>query len=571
MREKTFFERMIQTHAVDDAAVMKRAAAPVPRRQRTWKRAGLIAAACAAVLIGTVMLIPSARAEVLSWFSAARPEEYLMTDPGEREPVEALDILIVPPATEVPEDSEKSTVPGSSDSVAPITNETPKATPVGSVTNNRIITVCDELIWQQIAADFSMELGESMFDGHSLYLSITMKGLCALPEIEPYIGGNATQMRIADDELASYFEDGIVPAAYQNEEVSAYEPMEGRLFLLLDDGSEVPFGPLYTLNIPWEELPVRHKNKGVLTDTERAEMSRALIEWLPGREIGGVMRKQGIDSDNDWFFRNGELVEETDMLAYLLSQADENGILSGTVLYRVGNDLTGAYKVRLEATLGTARFDLLAHKAIAQQSVESADGTVAWGTETVLLSKIGADFNGTDNDSDDRISLYKQLASMDGVTMTAETDGAEISALGVHDVQIRIRVPEAWTQEDREALAASLTFDVLINGERGDWIVSPYDCAVEDDGTVLYRCTELINVPYETLASIRTVSFVPVIRAVKTVDLQTEDESGTHHRSAGILDTAYGQTAWSRRGISGWNGTFDRIEYPQYAITLNVN
>ena len=569
MNEKEYFKKMIHDCAVNDA-VVKAKAKMQTKKTAAWRRPLAIAAAAFAVLVGTVFLIPSARAEVMRWFTATRPEEYLTADPEERVPVDALNILIVPPATEVPEDSEKSTVPGSSDSVAPITNETPKATPVGSVTNNRIITVCDELIWQQIAADFSMELGESMFDGHSLYLSITMKGLCALPEIEPYIGGNATQMRIADDELASYFEDGIVPAAYQNEEVSAYEPMEGRLFLLLDDGSEVPFGPLYTLNIPWEELPVRHKNKGVLTDTERAEMSRALIEWLPGREIGGVMRKQGIDSDNDWFFRNGELVEETDMLAYLLSQADENGILSGTVLYRVGNDLTGAYKVRLEATLGTASFDLLAHKAIAQQLVESADGTVAWGAETVVISKVGVDFNGTDDDSDDRISLYKQLVSMEGVTMTAETDGAEISALGVHDVAIRIRMPDAWTQEDREALAESLTFRVLLNGEGGDWLVSPYNCTTEDDGSVLYMCEELVNVPYEKLASLHTVAFVPVFRSVKTVDMQTEDESGMHHESVGILDTECGKTTWSPYGVTGWNETFDRVEYPQYAITLTV-
>lgn len=569
MNEKEYFKKMIHDCAVNDA-VVKAKAKMQTKKTAAWRRPLAIAAAAFAVLVGTVFLIPSARAEVMRWFTATRPEEYLTADPEERVPVDALNILIVPPATEVPEDSEKSTVPGSSDSVAPITNETPKATSVGSVTNNRIITVCDELIWQQIAADFSMELGESMFDGHSLYLSITMKGLCALPEIEPYIGGNATQMRIADDELASYFEDGIVPAAYQNEEVSAYEPMEGRLFLLLDDGSEVPFGPLYTLNIPWEELPVRHKNKGVLTDTERAEMSRALIEWLPGREIGGVMRKQGIDSDNDWFFRNGELVEETDMLAYLLSQADENGILSGTVLYRVGNDLTGAYKVRLEATLGTASFDLLAHKAIAQQLVESADGTVAWGAETVVISKVGVDFNGTDDDSDDRISLYKQLVSMEGVTMTAETDGAEISALGVHDVAIRIRMPDAWTQEDREALAESLTFRVLLNGEGGDWLVSPYNCTTEDDGSVLYMCEELVNVPYEKLASLHTVAFVPVFRSVKTVDMQTEDESGMHHESVGILDTECGKTTWSPYGVTGWNETFDRVEYPQYAITLTV-
>jgi hypothetical protein len=52
--------------------------------------------------------------------------------------------------------------------------------------------------------------------------------------------------------------------------------------------------------------------------------------------------------------------------------------------------------------------------------------------------------------------------------------------------------------------------------------------------------------------------------------MQTQDDSGRHHESIGILDTEYGKTTWSPYGVTGWNGTFDRIEYPQYVITLTV-
>ena len=102
MNEHDFFKQMIHDRAVDDALVKAKA------KQKThstfaWKKAATIAAAAAAVLIGTVFLIPSARAEVLSWFGATRPEEYLMTDPEERTPVDALNILIVPPVTAVSE------------------------------------------------------------------------------------------------------------------------------------------------------------------------------------------------------------------------------------------------------------------------------------------------------------------------------------------------------------------------------------------------------------------------------------------------------------------------------------
>ena len=579
MKETEFYQKMIDKYAVDDFSVTTRACAPIVRKRRAWKRVLLPFAASLVLVCGTVLLIPSARAEVFRWFSATRPEEYLTADPDARVPVEALDVLIVPPAPVDTEDTVKPTAPESPALTAVAVSESPVAAEapespalIGAVTNNRVLQVCDEPIWQQIAADFSIELGETMFNGHDLYLSVAMKGICALPELEPYTGGNATQFRIGKENLAEFFEGGQVPEEYQNEEISAYEPMKGRFFLLLDDGSEVPFGPLHSIDIPWEELPVRHKNKGTLTDAERAEISRLLIDWLDGRELRGVLRKPYIDVDNDWFYRNGELVEEKNMLDYLLSQADENGILTGTVLYRVGTDLSGKYAVKLEAELGTASFDLLAYKGIAQQLVESLDGTVAWDAESVVLGKVGVDYGADlDHHEDNRISLYEQLVSMEGVTMTVETDEAEISALGVRNIKIRIRVPEAWTQDDREALAASLTFDVLLNGERGDWLVSPYGCALEDDGSVLYLCAELVKVPYAKLQSLQTITFVPVIRSVKAVDMQTEDESGLHHESVGILATEYGETAWSPLGVSGCNEIFDCTEFPQYAMTLTVN
>ncbi|MBR4906234.1 MAG: hypothetical protein IKZ44_05200 [Clostridia bacterium] len=568
MKETEFYQTMIQRYTVDDETVERKACAPVKSRSFAWRRATAVAAATFAVIVGTVFLIPSARAEVMRWFSATRPEEYLTADPEERVPVEALDEIILVPASAAP-----SAAAEPSSTVVPIADKTSKPAPVGSVTDNRILTVCDEPIWQQIVKDFSMELGESVFDGHDLYLTITMKGLTALPEIESQIGGNATQVRIGEKDLAQYFEGGRVPEAYKTGTVSLYEPMEGRFFLCMDDGTEIPFGLLSSIIFP-EEHPFRkYANRNMLTDDDRAEISREAIEWLSGRELKGVIRKRNIDQERDYFFRNGDfhdLVEVDNVLDYLLARSDENGILTGTVRYVVGTDLSGKYEIKLEAELGTASFDLKAYRSIAKQSTEALDGTVAWGAESVLIGKVGADHNGTDDDSDDRISLYKQLVSMEGVMMTAETEQAEISALGVRDINIRIDMPESWTQDDREALAASLTFEVLLNGESGDWLVSPYGCALQDDGSVLYTCKELVKVPYDALQSLRSITFVPVIRSVKTVDMQTQDENGMHHESAGILETVLGETAWSPLGISAWNTAAERTDFPQYAITLSV-
>ncbi len=562
MNEAEYYETMIQRYAVDDGAVERRACAPIPKKRVVWRKATAIALASFAVLVATVLLIPKARAEVFSWFRPAGPGRYLTEDPDARAPVEALDSLILPPATEVAEEH----VPTVKETDAPIMEE--PHTPVGSFTNNKILAVCDEPIWQQIAADFCMELGESMFDGHDLYLSVTMKGLSALPTVEAFTGGNATQVRIGKDDLAQYFEHGKVPETYQNGTVSLYEPQKGVFFLVLEDGTEVPFGPI---SMPDFDNPIgRRHGHELLTEAEREQISRETVEWLKGKEIKGVIRKWEVNGP-DVFLKDGRDVAVENALHALLPYADENGILSGAVVYRAGTDLSGSYELFLEAELGTASFNLTAYQDIERYSAANADETVAWGAETVALSRVEIDF-GKDEDSedDDRISLYKQLVSMEGVTMTAETERAEISALGVRDLAVRIRVPESWTVEDREALAASLTFKVLLNGERGDWIVSPYGCTVEDDGTVLFTVGELVNVPYALLKSVESITLVPDVRSIRSVDMQTQDADGRNHESVGILNPTYGETAWSPFGVTGWNTEAAHTEYPQYAITLYV-
>ena len=127
MNEHDFFKQMIHDRAVNDA-VVKAKAKMQTKRTAAWKRPLAIAAAAFAVIVGTVFLIPSARAEVMRWFTATRPEEYLTADPEERVPVEALDEIILVPASAAP-----SVAAESSSTVIPITDETPKPTLVGTV------------------------------------------------------------------------------------------------------------------------------------------------------------------------------------------------------------------------------------------------------------------------------------------------------------------------------------------------------------------------------------------------------------------------------------------------------
>ncbi|MBR3037435.1 MAG: hypothetical protein IKI52_01910, partial [Clostridia bacterium] len=77
MNETVFYRKTIQKYAASDAAVKAKACAPVERKGYPWKRVLLPVAACLVLLCGTVLVIPSARAEVLSWFRGNDPGEYL--------------------------------------------------------------------------------------------------------------------------------------------------------------------------------------------------------------------------------------------------------------------------------------------------------------------------------------------------------------------------------------------------------------------------------------------------------------------------------------------------------------
>ena len=96
MNEHDFFKQMIHDRAVNDA-VVKAKAKMQTKRTVAWRKPLAIAAAAFAVIVGTVFLIPSARAEVLSWFGVSRPQDYLTANPDEREKIPEIDALISSP------------------------------------------------------------------------------------------------------------------------------------------------------------------------------------------------------------------------------------------------------------------------------------------------------------------------------------------------------------------------------------------------------------------------------------------------------------------------------------------
>lgn len=483
-----------------------------------WAKILLPVAACLVLACGTVLLIPSARAEVARWLRIDSPEQYLTEDPENRMPNEVLDSLIVPPASEVPEETDMPTEPKTDESPA----AKPSPLPIGSVTNNKILQVCDEPIWQMIASDFSMELGKSMFDGRNLYLSITMKGLAALPIMDGLTGGNATQFRIPDEMLAEVWENGEVPEEYADGSYTMYEPLQGGFFLQLDDGTEIslgPINPVFSDELSGEIKSIAAKyGYGMLTDAMREQISSDVIEWIPGKELRCTTKLENVHKDGMLAFRNGEYVSVKNVLETLLDYTDENGILSGTVLYVAQEGITGTTHIKLKAEIGTTSFNLSAYKKINGDALKAADPETVLGSQEIVISY---DQYVDSADGSDVCTVTNIPTDLAGVTLKIGGD-ATIDGLGVHGIDLTVTLPDAWTEEQCKGFFDNLWFEAEVEGER---FFVPVDSVTKrGDHSVRYTM-EVENIPYDRLDRIETVRLIPRLNrktALLVGDTRTE-------------------------------------------------
>lgn len=506
---KTISEQILsfaESELLEKESIRRAVLHAAPQKQKKpipWAKILLPVAASLVLVCGTVLAVPKTRAELARWLRIERPEQYLTEDPENRTPNETLDSLIVPPASAMPEETVQQVVSDLADAPKP------SPLPIGSVTSNRIRYVCGEPIWQQIAQDFSMELGETMFDGHDLCLSVTMKGLAALPEVEALSGGSATQYRIPPELLEEYWENGEVPEAYLDGTLSMYETMRGRYYLVLDDGAEVPLGPgsLYSMESNPElitELERIQKTYGKLpTDADREAISEHMIDWLSGRELRSVVRRMDIHKTGEVFFKDGKEDREVqNLLDYLLSKADANGMLSGTVVYRIATDVTGLYEVKLEAELGTTSFDLAAYKSITGDTLYAEAPEVVFVSREVPVSYSRYEMTPGGREAYTVTNIPTDLA---GVTIRVGGD-ATIDGLGVHGIDLTVTLPNAWTKEQCEGFFGNLWFVAGVEGEQTAVHIEDF----EEIGDRCIRYTmEVRNIPYDRIDRIETVRLIP--------------------------------------------------------------
>ena len=529
MNEHDFFQELIRERAVNDAQVKARACAE-RHRPVSWRRIAMIAAASAAVLIGTVFLIPSARAEVLSWFGA-RPEEYLAASDSERETFPEIKTLVSTPA---PEETEIG--------ILPIDRTDSKA-----INSEKALEISDFLY-----KNCDVSLGNALYDGEDFYQAVRLDGLSGLYLLDQYLPG--TEFCVPTDplQMMGMYQDGL-DERYLTGEWTLYEKPSGYIWY------ELPNGKRWRGELELADAAVAQQRKtlesiiprpmGALTEEQQQAVSTANRAFL--EQTGGLTAVAHIFYPND--FGINELI-------------DENGNLTVRAYYQVcviEADRPSIPDTDLFwADLGTITINMYAADALEPRQMSAQQSPVAWDGETLTLSRMTYTFD-EDRDSMQAI-LERYRVSTEGVVMVANTAYTTVNAIGIRDVRVRIITPSDWTDAERKAFAECLWFDVLIDGQTGNWYTDIINCSVQPDGTVCWSAGVIRNIPYETLRSVKIVTLIPSIIRFNSVEVRYDD--GTSE----TLVPTFGETVESRPDIVFIHADDEKLTFSAYALTLAV-
>lgn len=529
MKEQDFYRELIREKLINDRSVKTAVMMNTRQKQFPWKRALSIAAVCILAVLSTVLVIPNARAEVLSWFGIATPEDLLMTKSEDRPSSSHLNSLIASP---VPEDC--AVIP------IPIDRTGSKA-----VNSEAALRLSDELY-----ENCDILLGDALYDGSNIYQSIRLNGLAGLYLLEEWVGGNAASVPV--DPLAMI---GIYGDTLSDEELSGkrtlYEHPIGRLCYELADGT--CWGGAIDLSI----------------ETTEPIIEAMYESGVPAHARDGKAAEAVNAFNRSYLYENG-LVAVAVMSPFSDCEPSINadGILTAKVFYTVGvieedrGDGIPVPETELfSAQIGTISIDMLAWKAIPKRKL-CCRQMVAWTPETVPIGARYYDFGNPDDLTDDVVSFSKYRVDMQGVSATAETADSAIDALGIHEIRIRFRLPDSWTDEQREAFKESIFFRIRIDGDSGAWNPSCLIRTVEQDGSVLCRIPDVNGVLYDRLHTVRSLTLIPVLSYFDSIAVRNELGESQ------MLCPSDGETAVFE--MHAIDMDFDTIEteYPDCAITL---
>ena len=526
MNESEFYKTVVQNEIVDDGAIRRYAKAAKPKRTHAFFRVLIPVAAALLLVFGVTMAIPSARAEVLSWFKPTTAGEYFSQPADEREPNTELDALIVPA-----EQSE---------------------------THVEIRDAADSAIFTEIAKALeTAELGDTMFDGEELYIRVRMDALGMLPEIEQLTCGNLTKTLIPPEETVNFFEEGFTPEAFVSGELPYWMDAESIVTFTFNDGAKLYGGWFATddadIRPLLDSLDRDDLRNGLYTTPEQMAAINGLeLAYLKDRTVNASITTYMLDLEHP----------SRSLLEAFTKHADENGRVTVTVGMEVAQDPgDGSALIVLDATLGEVTVDLEAYQSLKKTALTPDGNEAVFAPEESVFSLFEwrMDENGLPIST-----VTNRTISLDGLTLTP-LDGAYIDARGIQNLRIRLTPPKDWDRSMLENLNMTfLDFRVLINGQTPGF-ADQVQMDAKKDGTVLITIGCVGDVPLDALNGVETVTLIPRLSYVSSLRTYAENDSDGE-----LTDTFLAPgVAYPSRSE---NGTLigETTEYPQYALTFTV-
>ena len=224
----------------------------------------------------------------------------------------------------------------------------------------------------------------------------------------------------------------------------------------------------------------------------------------------------------------------------------------------------------LNVDLGTVRFNVTGYQAMETRTAETNGEKVTWQGDAVVTYMELVDPNDRDKEATDwntALQMYTNYpVSLSGMTLEAEA-GAYANDLGIYNLNVRITLPNSVQGNARAAWGQfanmlPISFNILIDGQTGDWRPSGYGMTQNDDGSFTYRIVNLRGVDLETIDRIKTVTLIPVLRYVKGFE-------GPDDAFIELPNEV--RTPEPRTADDVWMGPkLNRTEYPEYAITFTL-
>ncbi len=537
MNEKELFETVINNQIVDDDRIKRNVRTETPQKRTALDRIltpVLTAVASLALILTVTMMIPQARAEVLSWFSPASARDYLSQDPEDREPVPELDAMIT----------------------AKDLNHT----------EIKVNYCADEPYWREIGENFSATLGETVYDGNAIYISIDFDGLSGYAMYENEWGADiqsgeplptVLSEKVAPEMVHMFRDDDADVSAYLSGAREQWNGPDNFLLLTLADGEQLS---------GWMELagrPVDYAFQKAYFDefgypehfTE--ESAKALRErgWEHVKTNGmRAVADIHIADPSEYRFRpdNGKT---------LADYIDADGYLTLHVNYQASIDHGEETETKLDVDLGTVRVDMKTCKDMKRRYIEMPPEPITLSGEAV--------FCGNTFDAENRFSVTNYTASLDGVTLRVTSPGV-VDIFGVRDLKILVSMPDDWSEEMKYAFARNLSFDTVIDGD----LVVNFGGTAERTDTGNYQLDLRIAdvIPYNRIHSMQTITLTPALDFMTGAHIYKVLPDGSQElvKTVPIApDGSFSESSVERGTPVSYSG--DRTVLKDFAITLKVS